>query len=147
MVETGTQTGSVPVTLSLSLSPTAAFGAFVPGIAHDYDASVAAIVTSTSGDSSLSVADPSVSSVGRLTNGSFALTRAVLARAWDAANQSTVYAPVTGSATPLVLLNYTGPVTADPVTIGLRQAILANEPLRTGLYAKTLTFTLATTSP
>jgi len=33
------------------------------------------------------------------------------------------------------------------VTIGLRQQILANESLRTGIYSKTLTFTLSTTTP
>ena len=32
-------------------------------------------------------------------------------------------------------------------TITFKQAIGANEPLRTGSYAKTLTFTLSTTNP
>ena len=39
------------------------------------------------------------------------------------------------------------PVSNDQVTIGLRQAIAANEPLRTGTYSKALTFTLSTTTP
>jgi amidase len=39
------------------------------------------------------------------------------------------------------------PVSNDPVTIGFKQTILASEPLRTGSYAKTLTFTLSTTTP
>lgn len=38
-----------------------------------------------------------------------------------------------------------GPVSNDAVTIDLRQSIAADEPLRTGTYAKTLTFTLSTT--
>ena len=63
------------------------------------------------------------------------------------ANPSTAFAPVSGSATPLTLLTYTGPVSIDQVTIGLKQPILANEPLRTGAYSKTLTFTLSTTTP
>jgi hypothetical protein len=33
------------------------------------------------------------------------------------------------------------------VTLGFKQSIGANEPLRTGTYAKTLTFTLSTTNP
>ena len=33
------------------------------------------------------------------------------------------------------------------VTIGFRQHISANQALRTGNYAKTLTFTLSTTTP
>ena len=35
----------------------------------------------------------------------------------------------------------------DPVTIGLKQSIGATDPLRTGTYSKTLTFTLSTTAP
>ena len=35
----------------------------------------------------------------------------------------------------------------DPVTITLRQHIGLNQPLRTGSYSKTLTFTLSTTTP
>ena len=35
----------------------------------------------------------------------------------------------------------------DPVTIDFKQAIGASEPLRTGTYGKTLTFTLSTTNP
>ena len=33
------------------------------------------------------------------------------------------------------------------MTITFKQTIGANEPLRTGAYAKTLTFTLSTTNP
>ena len=35
----------------------------------------------------------------------------------------------------------------DPVTITFRQHIGATQPLRTGSYSKTLTFTLSTTTP
>ena len=47
----------------------------------------------------------------------------------------------------LPLLTYAGPVSNDAVAIGFRQHIGADEPLRTGSYAKTLTFTLSTTTP
>lgn len=53
--------------------------------------------------------------------------------------------PIGGS--PLALKTYAGPVSNDQLTIDLQQAIGANEPLRTGKYAKTLTFTLSTASP
>jgi hypothetical protein len=33
------------------------------------------------------------------------------------------------------------------VTVGFKQPIGANDPLRTGMYSKTLTFTLSTTQP
>ena len=39
------------------------------------------------------------------------------------------------------------PVSNDAVTITFRQPIGANDPLRTGTYSKTLTFTLSTTTP
>ena len=39
------------------------------------------------------------------------------------------------------------PVSNEAVTIGFKQHIGANEPLRTGAYSKTLTFTLSTTTP
>ena len=42
---------------------------------------------------------------------------------------------------------WTGPVSNERVPITFKQAIGANEPLRTGRYAKTLTFTLSTTNP
>ena len=51
------------------------------------------------------------------------------------------------SATPATLLTYAGPVSHDVVTIGVKQSIGQRDPLRTGAYAKTLTFTLSTTSP
>jgi hypothetical protein len=38
-------------------------------------------------------------------------------------------------------------VSDDGVTIEFRQSIAAADALRTGSYAKTLTFTLSTTSP
>ena len=51
------------------------------------------------------------------------------------------------AALPASVLAYSGPVSNDAVTLGFRQAIGANEPLRTGTYGKTLTFTLSTTNP
>ena len=38
-------------------------------------------------------------------------------------------------------------VASDPVAIGFRQRIGATEPLWSGAYEKTLTFTLSTTQP
>jgi hypothetical protein len=48
---------------------------------------------------------------------------------------------------PATLHTYSGPVSNDPLTIRLKQPIGASEPLRTGAYSKTLTFTLSTTAP
>src|SRR3954462_7211782 len=51
--------GRVPATLSLTRGTPAAFGAFTPGVAKDYTASMTANVISTAGDPALSVIDPS----------------------------------------------------------------------------------------
>src|SRR4051794_1928415 len=137
--------GSVPATLSLSLGTPAAFGQFTPGVAQTYDAQTSANVISTAGDAVLSVADPSPNVPGHLVNGAFSLPQALTVRALNAANTSTAFNPV--SASPLGLLSYPGPISNDGVTLQFRQAIGANDALRTGTYAKTLTFTLSTTNP
>jgi len=64
---------------------------------------------------------------GRLANGAFALVD------------------------PLQVLisktSWAAPVSHDPVTISFTQHISADEPLRTGTYTRSLTFTLSTTTP
>ncbi len=114
--------GTVPATLSLTLGTPASFGAFAPGVDHDYTAATTANVISSAGDAALSVSDP-----GHLMNGSFSLPSplevAFSNSTWDA------------------------PVSNDPVTISFKQHIGATDALRTGIYSKTLTFTLSTTNP
>jgi GH35 family endo-1,4-beta-xylanase len=114
--------GTVPATLALTLGAPASFGAFTPGVDKDYTASTTANVVSTAGDATLSVSDPGV-----LTNGAFSL----------ASPLSVAFSKSSWSA----------PVANDPVTISFKQHIGADEALRTGDYAKTLTFTLSTTTP
>jgi beta-glucosidase len=135
----------VPATLGLSLATTpATFGTFKPGAAGDYTASTTADVLSTAGDATLSVSDPDTAHPGHLVNGSYWLPSALQASASSPAGIGGVPADV-GAATPL--LTYAGPVSHDPVAIAFLQHIGANDPLRTGPYAKTLTFTLSTTTP
>jgi dipeptidyl aminopeptidase/acylaminoacyl peptidase len=130
--------GTVPATLSLDLGTGAAsLGTFLPGVARDYTATLAATVTSTAGDATLGVADASGSARGHLVNGSFALPQPLHVRAEDGA-----YATI-----PADLLTYAGPVSNDIVTLGFKQPIGATDALRTGDYSKTLTFTLSTTMP
>jgi hypothetical protein len=132
-------------TLSLSISSSANLGSLVAGLAHDYEASAAAIINSSAANATLSVSDPSTTASGRLVNGSFALAQPLQARATNAANPSTAFLPV--GASPVTLLTYTGPASNDAVTIGIKQSVGSTDPLRTGSYSKTLTFTLSTTSP
>ena len=124
--------GDVPATLSLTLGTPASFGSFTPGVARDYTASTTATVVSTAGDAALTAADPSSTAPGRLVNGTFALTSPL---------------QVAGSPLPSTVKSYAAPVTNDSVTVDFKQSIGASEPLRTGSYAKTLTFTLSTTNP
>jgi X-Pro dipeptidyl-peptidase len=118
----GTVGGTVPATLSLTLGAPAMFPAFVPGIERTYEAETTANVISTAADATLTVSEP-----GHLANGAFSLPEplqvAFSKSSWD------------------------GPVSNDSVDVLFKQRIKANDPLRTGTYSKTLTFTLSTTTP
>jgi hypothetical protein len=137
--EVGDAGGSVPATLSLSLGTPAAFGAFTPGLAKDYDAQMSADVVSTAGNAALSVADPTGS--GRLVNGAFSLPTPLKVKASSPLGTGGDFAPLG------TVLTYGTPASHDPVTLTFRQTIGANDALRTGSYTKTLTFTLSTTNP
>ena len=142
----GSVGGEVPGTLQLTVpSSAASFGTFVPGLARDYNVSMAASVTHTAGDAALSVVDASTAAPGHLVNGAFSLPQPLQIRASTVANPSPAFAPLAGS--PLTLASWTGPASSAPVTLGFRQSIGASDPLRTGTYSKSLTFTLSTTSP
>jgi hypothetical protein len=119
--------GSVPATLALTLGAPASFGPFTPGVAKEYTASTTATVVSTAGDATLTVADPSPTATGKLVNGSFALA-----------------SPLQGLG---VVKTWSAPTSNEVVPVTFKQAIAADEPLRTGTYSKTLTFTLSTTAP
>ncbi|MDA0185274.1 M14 family zinc carboxypeptidase [Solirubrobacter phytolaccae] len=123
----GTVGGSVPATLSLTLGTPASFGAFAPGVAKEYTATTEATVISTAGDAALSVTDPSPTNTGYLVNGAFKLAQ-----------------PLQGLG---VVKTWTGPTSNEKVPVTFKQVIGDKDPLRTGSYSKTLTFTLSTTNP
>ena len=118
----GSVGGAVPATLALTLGPAASFGAFTPGVAREYTATMTANVISTAGDAALTTSDP-----GHLMNGTFALP-----------------APLRVELNPA---SWSGPVSNAAVVITFRQAIGTGDALRTGAYTRTLTFTLSTTTP
>jgi hypothetical protein len=118
----GSVGGAVPATLALTLGPAASFGAFTPGVAREYTATMTANVISTAGDAALTTSDP-----GHLMNGTFALP-----------------APLRVELNPA---SWSGPVSNAAVAITFRQAIGTGDALRTGTYSRTLTFTLSTTTP
>jgi hypothetical protein len=117
--------GSTPPALVLILSTTKLdLGTFIPGVARDYTASLTA--TATGG--TLTLADGGANP-GHLVGPAGPLEQPLQVRG------------ASGAFTPL-----TSPV---PVAgaIELRQPIGADEVLRPGAYTKTLTFTLAATTP
>jgi hypothetical protein len=118
----GGVSATVPATLSLALAGPASFGAFTPGFDKTYTTKTTATVVSTAGNATLTLSDP-----GRLANGAFSLAEP----------------PAVTTDTS----SWNGPVSNATATIGFSQHIGANEPLRTGSYSQTLTFTLSTTSP
>jgi hypothetical protein len=122
----GTVGGSVPATLALTLGAPASFGPFTPGVAKEYTASTTATVISTAGDATLSVSDNGPNP-GHLVNGAYALPQ-----------------PLQGLGT---VKTWDAPVSNEAVAVEFKQAIGANDALRTGAYSKTLTFTLSTTNP
>ncbi len=118
----GNVSGTVPATLALTLGAPATFGAFTPGVTQTYTASTTANVVSSAGDAALTVSDP-----GHLSNGAFTLPEPLQV----AFSKST----------------WTAPVSNDSVMINFTQLVKNTDPLRTGTYSKTLTFTLSTTTP
>jgi hypothetical protein len=135
--------GTVGTTLGLTVSsPATSLGVFVPGVSADYTAGVALGVTTSTGDASLTIQDPSAVATGHLVNGPYALASPLLAKAGAGA-----FGPVGSSAAPLLLQTYAAPVVDEPLAVTFKQSISASEPLRTGTYAKTVLFTLSTTAP
>jgi hypothetical protein len=120
---TGGVGGDVPATLALALGPPASFGAFTPGVDHTYTASTTADVVSTAGDARLTLTGGPV----RLANGALTLPDPL---------------QVTG-----VPRSWSAPVSHDVLDIGFVQHIGASDPLRTGTYAGSVTFTLSTDTP
>ena len=114
--------GTVAATLSLTLAGTPTFGAFTPGVTKEYTAAAKATVVSTAADATLTVSDP-----GHLANGAFSLPeplRVELSKtAWSA------------------------PTANEEVDVAFKQLVKATDALRTGAYTRSLTFTLATTTP
>jgi PKD repeat protein/type 1 glutamine amidotransferase len=142
---TGEVAANVDFVLALSITGAATFADFTPGVSRDYTTSVAAQVTSTAGSADLTVVDPSSANAGKLVNGTYVLEQPLQAKASNAANPNTAFAPVTGS--PLALLSYPRAISADAVTLGFKQSVGGGETLRAGGYKKTLRFTLSTTTP
>ena len=125
--------GTVPATLSLTLGAAASFGAFIPGVAREYTATVGGDRDQQRRQRDVERRRHERRRPGHLVNGTFALPQPLQVAERLRRSRPTC--------------RYGGPVANDPVTIGFTQTIAATDALRTGTYAKTLTFTLSTTDP
>ncbi|MDA0179140.1 metallophosphoesterase [Solirubrobacter phytolaccae] len=114
--------GTVPATLSLTLAGTPTFGAFTPGVTKEYTAQTKATVVSTAADATLSVSEP-----GHLANGAFSLPEPLRVE--------------------LAKTSWNAPTTNEDVDIAFKQLVKDTDALRTGAYTRSLTFTLATSTP
>ena len=133
-------------TVSLTIAPGGSLGSFVPGVARDYTASLAATATATGADTTLTVRDPSPVTPGHLVNAGYSLTQALQARAASATGAgSPAFAPIAN--TPLGIWSWTGAITSEPVTISFRQSIGATDGLLGGDYGKVLELTLSSVTP
>ena len=139
--------GTVNSQLTLDIAGPASFGTFTPGTARDYTSTLVADITTTTPDATLTVVDASANAPGHLVNGTVALQQALKVRAATAANPAPAFTALPETGAPLSLLTYTGPTTKDRVNIGFQQSIGGSETLLRGTYSKTLTFTLANTTP
>ena len=78
----------------IAFSPSADFGQFRLAVAADYTATMPATVTSSAGDATLTVQDPSAIAPGHLVNGTYVMAQALQVKATNAANPATAFAPV-----------------------------------------------------
>jgi hypothetical protein len=134
--------GTVGSELSLTIGAEPSFGRFTPGVAFDYVATTTATVMSTAQNATLTVSDPSTTATGHLVNGAYSLAQPLQVKA-----QSPLGSGGDFAALPAAALSYSQPASNDAVTLSFKQSIGATEGLRSGSYAKPLTFTLSTTAP
>jgi hypothetical protein len=77
-----------------------------------------------------------------LVNGTYVLPQPLQAKVGSGALGN-----VGSSAAPLLLRTWGGPVSNENLSVDFSQVVNNTDPLRTGTYSKTLTFTLSTTTP
>ena len=136
--------GTVDTVMDLTLDTTpASFGAFQPGVTREYHATIAPRITSSAGNAALTVYDPATTATGRLVNGTAALSQALQVYASGGGSTAGPGGPVGGAAAPTALASWAAPVGNSGLTLLFRQNINSNENLRSGVYSKTLTFTLS----
>jgi len=146
--------GEVPQTTELATTceNDVDLGEFKPGEAANYVKTCGLTVTATGSENTLTAADETGNDTGYLTQKPthpYSLPQALETKATGLPG---LEFPGTGGGTfaaltsPVPLLSYGGPVSADNVTLTFRQKIGLHDALHTGVYSKTITLTLKQTA-
>ena len=140
---TGKVSAIVPSTLGLAVNPLV-LGPFIPGVAQTYTGTTTATVTSSWPNATLSVydEDANTNTNGRLVNGA-----SIIPTRLDVLNSTGAYQSIQASNQARVVATWATQVAGASATITMRQAIANNNVLVAGEYAKTLTYSLSTTTP
>jgi hypothetical protein len=163
---TGNVHGEVPQTTTLeSGCSNVDLGVFVPGAAgkgefppvvegNSYEGGCLVTVTSTGQASSLTAADLTGTDTGFLTQKlntptayPYSLAKPLFVGAKELAPLGGIAGSGGALVSPVTLMTWAAPVSKGPVGVGFRQPIGVNDPLHTGVYAKTITLTLQQTTP
>ena len=136
------------------------FGYFQVGVAQGYTASATTKVTDTCSAATLNINDTNSNtfaghllsdnpvvhpSTGHPNPAGYEIADALQAAATSSNSYATPGALISVSNTPQGILSYSGPVTADPVTVNFAQQIQAGQALVHGDYSEQVLLTITTT--
>jgi hypothetical protein len=132
-----------PSVLGLMVNPLT-FSPFVAGMTQSYTATTTASVSSSWPNATLSVydTDPVNGTNGRLMNGT-----SIIPRDMDVMNAAGAFSAIGNPSSPDTIATFAAPVASQSTTITMRQNINSSDVLVAGEYAKTLTFSLSTSTP
>ncbi len=141
---TGKVSSVIPSTLGLTVNELK-LPAFIPGVSQTYTGTTTASVTSSWPNAALSVYDPDPTNGtnGRLMHAG----GSIIPRDMDVLNSAGSFSAIGNPSSPDTIATWATPVANAAQTITMRQVIQTNDVLVSGEYAKTLTFSLSTTTP
>jgi len=142
--------GEVPFTQTLTSYCTEVnLGHFIPAEAKTYTNTCNVTATDTDAASRLTAEDASATDTGHLVQGNYDLPDLleVQAAAEERGITTGVQTLATSLGHPQTLLNFAEPFADNLLTVKFTQKIGKKDPLHTGVYAKTITLTLSTTTP
>ena len=135
----------MPSTLALAVNPLT-LPAFIPGVTQLYTGTTTATVTSSWPNAALSVYDPDTNTTnnGRLIHAGGA---SIIPRDMEVMNSTGAFQSIQNATQARTIATWATPVANTSTTITMRQQINNTDVLLSGEYAKTLTFSLSTTTP